>query len=66
MNCPNREKNLKGCPCTYEPCPRKGMCCECIRYHKMRGEAPGCLFSKDGEASYDRSMENLIRDKAHK
>jgi hypothetical protein len=26
------------------------------------GEAPGCLFSKQGEAAYDRSVEALYRD----
>jgi len=27
------EANLAKCPCTYEPCPRKGKCCDCIAYH---------------------------------
>jgi len=57
--CKNKEKNLKTCPCTYEPCERKGMCCECIAYHRGMGELPGCLFSKAGEATYDRSISQF-------
>jgi len=57
----NSDKNKKTCTCTYEPCPRKGICCECIMYHKRMGELPGCLFSADAERTYDRSVENFIR-----
>ena len=53
--CLNRTRNLKKCSCTYEPCERKGNCCECIAFHRGIGELPGCLFSKAGEATYDRS-----------
>jgi hypothetical protein len=42
-NCPNLEKNKKNCPCTYEPCPRKGVCCECIQYHRSMGQKPACM-----------------------
>jgi len=58
MTCPNREKNLKHCNCTY-PCDKKGICCKCIAYHRSRNELPGCYFSKEKEATYDRSIENL-------
>jgi len=61
MEC-NSKKNLSYCSCTYEPCSRKGICCECIRYHKAHNEIPGCFFSKKGEKTYDRSIENFIRD----
>jgi hypothetical protein len=30
--------------CTYEPCPRKGLCCQCIAYHHENDELPGCVF----------------------
>jgi hypothetical protein len=63
MDC-NKSKNLSACACTYEPCPRKGVCCECVAYHKRNGEVPGCLFSKTGETSYDRSVRAFIKDKA--
>ncbi|MDP2749709.1 MAG: hypothetical protein Q8O89_02665 [Nanoarchaeota archaeon] len=42
MNCENKAKNLKDCPCDY-PCSRKGMCCECIIYHRKNGGSPACL-----------------------
>jgi len=61
MEC-NKEKNLSFCNCTYEPCSRKGICCECIAYHRSMNELPGCYFSKKGEATYDRSIEAFIRD----
>ena len=60
-DCKNQEKNRKDCTCTYEPCPRKGICCECITYHRRMGEAPGCLFNQEGEATYDRSRSNLAK-----
>ncbi|NLY49842.1 MAG: hypothetical protein GX062_02395 [Firmicutes bacterium] len=54
--------NRERCSCTYEPCPRKGRCCECIAYHKQYGEIPGCLFSREAEVTYDRSIEAFIKD----
>lgn len=56
--CINKEKNLKKCNCTY-PCDKKGMCCECISYHLARKELPACFFSKEAEATYDRSFEKF-------
>ena len=43
-NCSNYEKNMKICNCTYEPCPRKGHCCECMAYASEDGRTPGLLF----------------------
>jgi len=60
MEC-NREENLKRCNCTYEPCPRKGICCECIAYHRKLGELPACYFDDEAEKTYDRSIENFVR-----
>lgn len=54
------EKNANNCNCTY-PCPRKGVCCECIAYHRGMGELPACYFSAAGEKTYDRSVENYLR-----
>ncbi|MBE0480772.1 MAG: hypothetical protein IBX68_07320 [Dehalococcoidia bacterium] len=56
----NVEKNKSRCTCTYEPCSRKGLCCECVEYHRKSGEIPGCLFPKDVERTYDRSVESFI------
>ena len=54
------ETNKSRCICTYEPCSRKGKCCECIRYHWEHGELPGCLFPPEIERTYDRSLERFI------
>lgn len=53
--------NKKGCTCTYEPCSRKGKCCECITYHRKAGELPGCFFPPDAERTYDRSVEAFVK-----
>ncbi|MFH1414675.1 MAG: DUF6485 family protein [Elusimicrobiota bacterium] len=58
----NEERNMKICNCSYEPCSRKGICCECITYHKQMNEVPACFFSDKAEKSYDRSVENFIED----
>ncbi len=60
MEC-NKEKNLSRCNCTYEPCPRKGMCCECIAYHLRSREMPACFFSEAAERTYNRSFEHFAR-----
>lgn len=64
MECANKEKNLKRCNCTYEPCSRKGICCECIAYHRKNDELPACYFNTKDEASYDRSAERFISSKS--
>jgi len=61
MEC-QQTQNAKNCACTYPGCPRKGKCCECITYHRDRGELPGCYFSSAGEKTYDRSIANFIND----
>jgi hypothetical protein len=58
MEC-KRERNAKACNCTYDPCPRKGMCCECVRYHLAMRELPACAFPADAERTYDRSFEHF-------
>ncbi len=54
------KKNLENCTCTYEPCSRKGKCCECVAYHRRHNELPGCFFSPAAEKSYDRSYHKFI------
>ncbi len=56
----NIEKNTKDCTCTYS-CSRKGKCCECIQYHRRNGEIPGCLFPKDAEKTYNRSISYFVK-----
>lgn len=62
-NCPNQKKNLANCNCTYNPCSRKGICCECIAYHRSNNQLPACYFSADSEKTYDRSMAQFSRTK---
>ena len=54
------EENKANCNCSY-PCSRKGICCECLMYHKSRGEVPACFFPDEVERTYDRSIGNFIR-----
>lgn len=60
MDCVNLKRNKQVCTCTYEPCSRKGTCCDCIAYHKEAGEVPGCLFPEASEKTYDRSIRKFI------
>ncbi len=57
----NVEKNTSRCNCSYEPCSRKGVCCECLQYHRRSGQLPACLFPDDVERTYDRSIERFIQ-----
>lgn len=54
------EKNKISCSCSY-PCNRKGLCCECLTYHRNRHEFPACFFPEAIERTYNRSIENFIR-----
>lgn len=58
MEC-KRDDNMESCNCTY-PCDKKGMCCECIAYHRSRGELPACYFDEEAEKTYDRSIEYFV------
>ncbi len=60
MECKQKD-HLKTCTCTYEPCPRKGLCCECVEYHRRSQELPGCFFPAAAERTYDRSYEHFAR-----
>ncbi|MGD9107817.1 MAG: DUF6485 family protein [Gammaproteobacteria bacterium] len=55
-----KDRNKKHCNCSYEPCPRKGMCCECLRHHLSNNQLPACCFPDDIEKTYDRSIEKFI------
>ncbi len=58
--CLNQKKNLNHCNCTYEPCNRKGICCECISYHLSLKQLPACFFPDDVEKTYDRSIKKFV------
>ena len=52
--------NKVKCSCTYEPCSRKGKCCECISYHLESYELPACVFPPEVEKTYDRSFARFV------
>ena len=56
-----KQKNMNMCNCTYEPCPRKGYCCECLAYHRDMGQLPACYFDKKAERTYDRSIRYFVK-----
>ncbi len=60
MEC-KKDQNRRSCNCTYEPCSRKGMCCECLSYHLENRELPACCFPSDAERTYDRSFGHFAR-----
>jgi hypothetical protein len=41
--CSNREVNAEPCPCKVRDCPRLGMCCDCIEFHRLQGEPTACF-----------------------
>jgi hypothetical protein len=53
-------KNKARCNCSYEPCSRKGACCDCLAYHWRNRELPACLFPDSVERTYDRSLSRFI------
>ena len=59
--CNNQKENLVKCNCTYEPCSKKGICCECIQYHWSMGEMPACFFPDNVERTFDRSIKRFIQ-----
>lgn len=42
-DCPSRDNIRKRCTCKNTTCPRWGICCECVFFHKEKGEKPACL-----------------------
>ena len=59
--CDGKKTNEKFCNCTYEPCPRKGYCCECLQYHLKMDQLPACCFPDEVERTYDRSFRKFIQ-----
>lgn len=58
-SCETKERNLERCNCTYEPCSRKGYCCDCLQYHLRSRQLPACCFPADVERTFDRSFEKF-------
>lgn len=66
MEC-KKEQNKESCNCTYT-CSKKGICCDCISYHRKMNQLPACYFPNDIEKSYDRSIQNFldtIKERGH-
>ncbi len=63
MECVHLEDNKSRCNCTYEPCSRKGTCCQCLEYHRRMDELPACYFSAAEERTYDRSVAHFLRSR---
>ncbi|HEO72199.1 MAG TPA: cytosolic protein [Candidatus Hydrogenedentes bacterium] len=59
-DCPNNDKNVSRCNCTY-PCGKKGLCCECLHSHLANRQLPACCFPPEVEKTYDRSFAAFIR-----
>jgi hypothetical protein len=59
--CPNQKDHKSNCNCTYEPCSRKGKCCDCLQYHLACNELPACCFPDDVERTYDRSFRRFAQ-----
>ncbi len=55
------EQNKAECNCTYEPCSRKGVCCQCVSYHRRLGELAACFFVEYVERTYDRTIEAFVK-----
>lgn len=55
MEC-KQSSNKAFCNCSYEPCGRKGICCDCLQYHLRSRQLPACCFPDDVEQTYDRSF----------
>lgn len=60
-DCLKNQENLSRCNCTYAGCPRKGICCECLAYHRGKTQVPACFFPPEIEKTYDRSLKNFLK-----
>ncbi len=60
-NCQRQENSSNECPCTYAGCPRHGNCCQCVAYHRDKGQITACYFTPEEERTYDRSLAFFIK-----
>jgi len=61
MACPNFDRNMDRCACSYPGCSRKGNCCECLQYHLSNDQLPACCFPPEVEKTYDRSFRRFAQ-----
>ena len=57
------DRTADKCKCTYSSCSRRGNCCQCVAYHAPKGEFTACFFSPEAERTYNRSLDNLMKDR---
>lgn len=65
MKCENLDSNITDCPCSYDPCSRKGYCCRCIQYHLKNNELPACCFTPAEERTYNRSISYFVKRRSN-
>ncbi len=53
--------NLNRCNCSYDPCTRKGICCDCVAHHLKSRQLPACFFPTDAEKTFNRSFEHFAK-----
>jgi len=54
--CARQASGAADCPCTYPGCSRRGNCCQCVAYHRVKDQLPACYFTSQQEKSFDRSI----------
>lgn len=64
VQCDNRAHNQDRCNCTYAGCPRHGVCCECLAYHRGSDELPACYFTAAEERTYNRSIRYFVEQRS--
>ncbi|MFA5160775.1 MAG: DUF6485 family protein [Elusimicrobiales bacterium] len=63
MEC-KKARNAASCKCTHSSCSNRGMCCDCVAYHREAGQIPGCFFDEKSEREHDRSTEFFIKSRS--
>ena len=56
-DCARQASGAKDCPFNYAGCPRHGHCCQCVSYHRVKGQLPACYFSKEADGSVKLIMD---------
>ncbi len=51
------------CNCSFTQCEKHGNCCQCVVFHRDRGEMPGCFFTPAAERRGDRTLRALLNDR---
>jgi len=60
--CPNREVNLKMCPCPKTDCGNRGICCVCVQNHVGKGQKSFCMRGTE-RPDATRSLKGVAKSK---